>query len=420
VPQGSRGRLRVALVYRSFNLAGSLARETVELARHLSHRHEVHVFSIASRTDSSLAPECTFHAVPVWSLGDGQRFSARELASFARHGAELVSRERFDVVHTCAPSTWVGNVLHVPGVSREEARLQGIPAWRYAAQALRHPGDAVRRRLERKSLGYLDLQRLHAAAPSVRDALEKHYGISPADILIVPPAVNLDEFQPVVDKAAARAAVGVDDPDVLVLLFCGSAFARKGLDRAIVALGEVRANALLLVVGGGPEEPYRRLAATHGVREHVRFLGVREDAWRFYQAADIVLLPTRADVWGITPFEGMACGVPPIVTAAAGSASAVVDGETGIVLAEPFANRALVHAIERLASDPVLRSTMGEAGVDEAQNHSHVERSRRIEEDLVSVAEERLAGGGRASSETKHGLMRRRDRRQTHRKRSHG
>jgi hypothetical protein len=63
---------------------------------------------------------------------------------------------------------------------------------------------------------------------------------------------------------------------------------------------------------------------------------------------------------------------------------------------------------------------MGEAGVDEARNHSHVERSRRIEEDLVSVAEERLAGGGRASSETKHGLMRRRDRRQTHRKRSHG
>lgn len=381
--------MRVALAYRSFQLTGSLARETVELARHLSRNHDVHVFSIGSRTDASLAPECTFHDVPVWHLGDGRRFSARELSSYARTAAALLGRETFDVVYTCAPSTWVADVLHVPGVAREEARLQGVPRWRYAAQAVRRPGDAVRRVLEHKALAYPGLRRIHAAAPSVKEALERHYGFEPANVVVFPPAVNLEEFRPPASKAAARAAAGVRDPDVPVLLFCGSAFTRKGLDRAIVAIAEAGLEAILLVVGSGDDEPYRRLAATQGVRERVRFLGLRADAWRFYQAADIVLLPTRADVWGITPLEAMACSVPPIVTAAAGSSIAVRDGVTGVVLPEPFEQQALTAAIMRLVADPSLRTEMGKAGIAVAKRHSQVERSRRIEEDLVAVSAQR-------------------------------
>lgn len=385
-------RMQVALAYRSFQLTGSLARETVELARHLSRNHDVHVFSIGSKTDASLAPACTFHDVAVSHLGDGRRFSARELVSYARTAAALLTRERFDVVHTCAPSTWVADILHVPGVAREEARLQGIPRWRYAAQAVRHPGEAVRRLLERKALSYPGLRRVHAAAPSVKDALEQHYGIGPEHVLVVPPAVNLDEFGPPASKAAARATAGVTDPDVLVLLFCGSDFARKGLDRAIVATAEAGLHAILLVVGDGPREPYRHLATTLGVDERVRFLGLRRDAWRFYQAADLVLLPTRTDIWGITPFEAMASGAPAIVSAAAGSSSAIRDGETGIVLPEPFEAEALTDAIVRLASDPALRDAIGQAGLAAASEHTSAIRSQRIEEELLAVAEGRLKG----------------------------
>lgn len=375
-------RLRIALVYRSFHLSGSLPRATVELARHLSQRHDVHVYSAASRTDASLAPDCTFHDVSV-AVRDRDRFSARELSSFARKAAALLSRERFDLVHTCNPSTWVSDVLHLPGLAREEARLQGIPAWKYAAGAVRHPGDGVRRLLERKALRYPGLRRVHVAAPSMLEQLGSRYGIAQEDILLVPPGVNLREFRPPADKAAARDAVDVNEPNTMVLLFCGSDFERKGLDRAIRALAQVRASATLLVVGGGDAAPYRKLASKLGVVDRVRFLGTRSDAWRYFQAADIVLLPTRADVWGVTPIEAMACGVPPIVTLAAGSSGAIRNG--GVVLGEPFNVRALRDAIDALAADDALRARLGTAGVELAKQHSWTERFRRVEEDLVAV-----------------------------------
>ena len=374
--------LRIALVYRSFHLSGSLPRATVELARHLSHRHDVHVYSAASRTDTSLAPDCTFHNVPV-DVRDRDRFSARELSSFARKAANLLSRERFDLVHTCAPSTWVSDVLHLPGLAREEARLQGIPSWKYAASAVRHPGDATRRLLERKALRYPGLRRVHVAAPSMLEQLSSRYGIAREDVLLVPPGVNLGEFQPPADKAAARAAADVNEPDTTVLLFCGSDFERKGLDRAIRALAQVRTTAMLLVVGGGDAGPYRKLAAKLGVSKRVRFLGTRNDAWRVFQAADIVLLPTRADVWGVTPIEAMACGVPPIVSLAAGSSGAIRNG--GIVLGEPFNVRALRDAIDALAADDALRARLGAAGVELAKQHSWTEGFRRVEQDLLAV-----------------------------------
>jgi UDP-glucose:(heptosyl)LPS alpha-1,3-glucosyltransferase len=381
--------MRVALVYRSFHKAGSLPRETVELARHLSRRHEVHVFSISSRTERSLASDCVFHEVPVSHVGDGRRFSARELYSFSRNAAALLSRERFDIVHTCAPSTWVADVLHLPGIARDEARLQGIPGWRYAAAAVRHPGDAARRLLERKALSHPGLRRIHVASPAVQEAVARHYGIGLEHMLVVPPAVNLDEFRPAPDHSAARTTAGVADPGMLILLFCGSDFDRKGLDRAIAALAETPVKAILFVVGNGREEPYRRLAGELGVDQFVRFFGSRRDAWRFYQAADILLLPTRADVWGVTPIEAMACGVPPIVSAAAGSSSAIRNGETGIVLPEPFDLKALRDAIEVLASDPGRRAAMGEAAIAAAKSHDWSERARVVEADLLTLAERR-------------------------------
>ena len=112
--------MRIALVYRSFHLLGSLARETVELARHLSQRHEVHVFSIAARTDPTLAPECTFHDVPVETLGDGVHFSVRELMAFRTTGRRNWSCK--------SGSTWCTSAVPARGW----ATFSTCPVWRRA------------------------------------------------------------------------------------------------------------------------------------------------------------------------------------------------------------------------------------------------------------------------------------------------
>ena len=133
--------MRVALVYRAFHLSGSLPRFHVELARYLSGRgHDVHVYSTAVNTERSLAPACTFHNVPVEAIARGSGMSRRELRSFARAAAALLERADYDIVHTRAPSTWVADVLHVPGVQRGEAELEGRGVVRLRLSRLRHPG----------------------------------------------------------------------------------------------------------------------------------------------------------------------------------------------------------------------------------------------------------------------------------------
>lgn len=379
--------MRIALVYRAFHRGGSLPRTSVALARHLSARHEVHVFSIPERTDRALAPACSFHDVPVPSLGDGATFSARELIHFARNAAALLAADTYDVVHVCAPSTWVGDVLHVPGIARAEAADQGLSTLRFAATTARHPGNAARLVIERRAMRSRTLRRVHVAAPSVRDDVIRHYGVDPAAVVVVLPAVDLAEFRPG-DRAAARVELGLE-PERFLLLFAGSDFHRKGLDRAIDALAASSVDAELLVLGGGATEPFRRRASAAGVEGRVRFIGSHPRPADVYRAADVLLLPTRSDVWGITPIEALACAVPVIVSAAAGSSAVIRDGETGIVLPEPFELRDLRAAIDRLGTDPDLRHRMGLAGFQDAQAHSAERRGRLVEDDLIRLAGER-------------------------------
>src|SRR5688572_5603139 len=272
--------LRIAVVYRAFHRSGSLPRATVELASRLSQRHDVHVFSIGALSDPALAPKCTFHDVPARGLSSPRGASARELLSYARNAARLVSADQFDVVHTCAPSTWVADILHVPGVMRGESIGQGIPGWRFAAGLVRHPRNAARLLLERKALRGR-FARIHAAAPSVRDDLVRFYGVDPDRITVVPPAVNLDHFQPN-SRESARRALGSSSADRFLILFYGKDFQRKGLDRAIEALAMAQVDAELVVVGGGPETTFSSIATRFGVAEHVRFLGARSDVHLLY------------------------------------------------------------------------------------------------------------------------------------------
>lgn len=378
--------MRVALAYRSFELTGSLPRFSVELARYLSRSHDVHVFSIGPRTDPTLAPGCTFHDVPVSALGPPGSFSARELGSFALSAAKLLRNGSFDVVHVRAPSTWVGQVLHLPGIARGEAALQGMAPWRYRASTVRHPGNAVRRVIEHRAIGNPELRRIHVDAPSVRDDLIRFYGIDPADVVVATPGVNLAEFRPTPDRAAVRARLGVAH-SAFVVAFCGHDFHRKGLDRAIEAVAGARSKPVLVVAGNCPDAgSFISLAASRGVRERVCFLGATSETQLVYQAADLYVLPTRADVWGTTVIEAMACGTPPVVTAAAGAAQAVETGLTGVVLPEPFEAETLRDVIDELAGDSDRRAAMGRLAVAAAQEHSWDSHGRLVEEDLAVVA----------------------------------
>jgi glycosyltransferase involved in cell wall biosynthesis len=382
--------MRIGLVYRHFNLTGSLQRYTVELARYLSRRdHEVHVFSIASTTLESLAPGCTFHPVPAKHVQHGV-WSVRELWSFASAAARQVAREPLDVVHARLPSTWEADVLHLAGVTRGEARRGGADTARWRLAQARHPHNIVRPWLERRAVRNPRVIRFHVDSTQVREDLVRVHGVERDRIRVVPPGVNTDEFRPAVDRASVRAALDLPRDRPLVL-FCGHDFRRKGLDRALQALAAVELPTLLMVVGGRAAElpEYERLAAELAVADHVRFIGPTTEAAAYFQAADVCVLPTRVDMWGTTAVEAMASGVPPIVSEAAGSAEVIEDGVSGYVLSEPFELDRFVMLLDRLLRSPELRADLGRAGRARAVELGWDRHGKLVEDDLVSVAANR-------------------------------
>lgn len=379
--------MRIALVYRAFHLGGSLPRFNVELARYLSSRgHEVHVYANPLRTDRGLGVDCTFHDVPTTSVADGTALSARELRSFARNAAAMLAHASYDVVHTRAPSTWVADVLHVPGVQRGESELGGFSRARQVASRLRHPGERVRHSIERRAVNSPRVLRFHTDAPLVTEHLIRFYGIDQARIRTVPPGVNTDEFVPG-DRLAARRTIGLASDDRPLVLFCGHDFVRKGLAHAIRATAASETGFELIVAGEhASQERYEDLARACGVRDRVHFFGARTDTATFFQASDVFVLPSKVDLWGATVLEAMACGIPPVVSTDVGSASAVTEGVDGFVLTEPPDGRSLARMLDRIVRDPRRREAMAAHCRATALKHSWEEHGRLVEQDLEEVA----------------------------------
>jgi D-inositol-3-phosphate glycosyltransferase len=215
------------------------------------------------------------------------------------------------------------------------------------------------------------------------DDLVTLYAADPGRIRVVAPGVDARLFAPR-PKEDARARLHLSDDRLL--LFVGRLQPFKGPDVAIRALAaavrmapEVTAKTILGVVGGpggpssGPEEVGRlmELAAASGVADRVLFFPPQphERLADFYCAADVVLVPSRTESFGLVALEAQACGTPVIATSAGGLKQIVLDGVTGYLVKghdpDDYARR-----IIRLLSDPVQAARFGTEAVRHAGRFS--------------------------------------------------
>jgi D-inositol-3-phosphate glycosyltransferase len=183
---------------------------------------------------------------------------------------------------------------------------------------------------------------LLAATPAEARQLAELYGAPPSKVRVIPHGVDRSRFHPG-DRAAARAALGIRRRHVLA--FVGRLQPLKAPDVTVRALAVLARrhpdlDVELLVVGGpsgnGVDEPRRleRLAAEEGVDGRVRFLPARpnEHLAGVYQAADLLLVPSRSESFGLVALEAQACGTPVIAARVGGLNHAVGDGTTGRLL----------------------------------------------------------------------------------------
>jgi len=132
--------------------------------------------------------------------------------------------------------------------------------------------------------------------------------------------------------------------------------------RAFAALRERGVDACLCVVGDGPDrEQVERRAHELGVMRDCLFLGYQEDVARFYATMDAMILPSVNEGTPVSAIEALAAARPVVATRVGGVPDVVTDGVDGF-LVEAGDIEALAERLERLARDPELRRTMGEAG----------------------------------------------------------
>ncbi|KKK06878.1 glycosyltransferase [Micromonospora sp. HK10] len=191
-------------------------------------------------------------------------------------------------------------------------------------------------------------------------------GVPRSRMALVPSGVNQAVFRP-------DGPVAARDPARPRILTVGRMVERKGFLDVVRALPAVP-DAECVVVGGPPagllpaDSFARRLTAlaeSCGVADRVRLVGgvAREEMGAWYRSADVLVAAPWYEPFGLTPLEGMACGVPVVGTNVGGIADTVVDGLTGD-LVPPRDPRALGTAVRRLLADQVRRFAYATAALD--------------------------------------------------------
>jgi D-inositol-3-phosphate glycosyltransferase len=207
------------------------------------------------------------------------------------------------------------------------------------------------------------------------------YDACPDIVHVVSPGVDLYTFTPGQGRSAARTTVGLPQ-EALVVSFVGRIQPHKGPEVLIRATSELVKHSPLLrhklivnIIGGASgantEEVDRlkELATWLGIDDVVRFSPPvpRADLAQWYRAADLVVVPSYSESFGLVALEAQACGTPVVATAVGGLRTAVADGISG-VLVDGHDPKAWSSVIARLLQEPQRRVLLSIGAIEHASH----------------------------------------------------
>jgi D-inositol-3-phosphate glycosyltransferase len=384
-----------------------------ELTRHLGQQG-IHV-DVFTRSQDEHVPHV------VHSLGYGNRvvhipagpehpLPKQELATYIPTFAEGVRRFaaekgiHYDLIHShywmsgiaaeTLKAEWQVPVLqmfHTLGLMKN--RIAQSPAEMEGAYRINGERQVVRM-----------ADKIVAATPAEVSQLIELYGVKKDCIITIPPGVDTARFYPI-PQDEAKEAINIGCKNRL-LLFVGRIEPLKGLPNLIRALQLIRQNSTsenecycLVVIGGDPdadsstmsEEMVRvkALCKELGVEDLVVFLGKKsqETLPYYYSAADVLIMPSYYESFGMVALEAMACGTPVIASQVGGLPFLVQDGITGYVV-PGGSPEALVNSLLNLMNNPDLRTKMGQQAASYALNYSWKLIAKRIARTYTAMLKE--------------------------------
>jgi len=356
--------MRIALLRFRVGGPGGAEATLQHLARGLAAAgHQVSVYGAGSAPDDAefLGPQATYVQVPVWGGKTGR------LLTYALNTRRMLRQARMDVVfsleRTLSQQVYrAGDGCHREWLARRAPFLS--PGKRLLQQV--SPFHRVMLWLERRLFTAPELKRVIANSRQVRAEIIRHFQVDPGIIKLVYNGLDHKVFRPVDEsgRRSLRRKLGVAEEEDIIL-FVGSGFARKGLAYIMEAVSQVKDEPMQLwVVGKGRVGNYQNLAQQLGIAGQVRFFGPQAEVAPFYQAANLLALPTLYDPCSNVVLESLGCGCPVVSTAANGAAEFITPGENGEIMAQPDAiplwAGALRHWLAR-SRDPRVSQAAQEA-----------------------------------------------------------
>ena len=288
---------------------------------------------------------------------DSPRFSLSRYRALVREGVALIRRHDVQVIHanSAAPNQWM------------------IPAGRIARRpVLAHLHIDYRRRGRYVCLLHQASMIVGVSRHVTQDFLRD--GTPPGRIHTIYNGIDFARLGNA-PRHDLRAHLGIA-PNSVLLATAGSLVRRKGHDlllRALAALMPGR-EIKLVIAGDGPERAaLAALTDELGLRDRVSFLGHQGNVANIYRAADIMVMPSRADAFGLVLAEAGYFSLPAVGTSVGGIPEVIADGETGVIV-PPDDVPALTEAIRRLSDDPDYRRRLGQAA------HERVRRLFTVEQ----------------------------------------
>lgn len=271
-------------------------------------------------------------------------------------------------------------------------RVAQSPAEREPDQRLNCEGEIMR---------FAD--KLVAATPLEKNQMTWLYGAGSEKIAVVPPGVDLNRFKPM-SQSKARDHIGVPRNHQMIL-FVGRIQPLKGIDILLKALTRVRKrepvlaqNICVAIIGGDPnpdseieQAEFKRLdslRADLGISDLVTFLGGKDQDTLvyYYSAAEMVIMPSHYESFGMVALEAMACGTPVIASDVGGLSFNIEDGYNGYLVPGRDPD-ALAAKIILLLRHRVLRDQLSEQAQAWVAHYSWV----NIAEELLQVFEQTVA-----------------------------
>lgn len=339
---------------------GGSAEVPYHLSKELAKRgHEVAVYTSdfkLSQDYMDSIPEVRVHYFKTW-LSWANFYVTPGMMKEAKRGIR-----HFDIIHMHNYRTFQNIVMH------HYAKKYGVP---YVLQAHGSATTFFQKGWLKKAFdaiwGYRILKDASKviAVTSIEAEQYKSMGVSEDKIEIVPNGIDLSEFDNLPERGKFRKKYGLNDSQKIIL-YLGRIHKIKGLDLLVTAFTELSKHlneAKLVIVG--PDDGYlsslKKLIAELGISDKVLFSGplYGQEKLRAYVDADVFVLPSSYEIYGITVIEAMACGIPVIVTDRCGIAD-VIDGQAGLVV--PHDKEQLQHALLHVLSDDKMRLQFGEKG----------------------------------------------------------